>query len=100
MPMWYKCNNEVNGGCKKRKDDTGFTVNTLNTHDPKIIQQLPRHLASEFPAVLTYRGSISRTLAKLMRPCIQSAMGVERVISGGSKETVKSMKLENKVVVY
>ena len=79
MSMRYKCNNEVDGGCKKRKDGTGYTVNTLNAHDPKIIQQLPRHLASEFPAVLTYRGGISRTLAKLMRPCVQSAMGVERL---------------------
>ncbi|KAG2212145.1 hypothetical protein INT45_002922 [Circinella minor] len=47
---------------------------TINGHDSELIDSLPYHIQSIFPAILTHRGGISRQLADLLRPCFQNAI--------------------------
>ncbi|KAG0178868.1 hypothetical protein DFQ29_002903 [Apophysomyces sp. BC1021] len=65
MSMRYRCSSN---GCSV----------TINGYDQRVMEQIPDHLASEFPAYLTHRCAISKTLGNLIRPCIQNGMGVER----------------------
>ncbi|KAI7850648.1 hypothetical protein BDC45DRAFT_572874 [Circinella umbellata] len=51
---------------------------TINDYDSELMDSLPYHNQSIFPAILTHRGGISRQLADLLRPCFQNAMGPER----------------------
>lgn len=65
MSLRYRCSNKK---CGK----------SFNAHDHQIIQQPPLELQMEFPAVLTHRGGISKSIADLYRPCIQNSVGPER----------------------
>jgi hypothetical protein len=47
-------------------------------HDAKIVQRLPMDLQMEFPAILTHKAAISKTVADLLRPCVQNSVGPER----------------------
>ncbi|KAK4510790.1 uncharacterized protein ATC70_005223 [Mucor velutinosus] len=60
-------------GCKK----PGFE-DSWQSHDPIIMRQLPQELQMEFPAVLTSKEGVSKTVANLLRPCMQSSMGTQR----------------------
>ncbi|KAF7722529.1 hypothetical protein EC973_003056 [Apophysomyces ossiformis] len=51
---------------------------TINSYDARVLKQLPGHLAAEFPAYLTHKCAVSKTVGDLLRPCMQSAMGVVR----------------------
>ncbi|KAF7720604.1 hypothetical protein EC973_007053, partial [Apophysomyces ossiformis] len=57
--------------------ESGCSV-TINGYDQRVMEQVPDHLASEFPAYLTHRCAISKAVGNLLRPCIQNGMGVER----------------------
>lgn len=50
----------------------------MNAYDERIMTQLPLYLQMEFPAVLTHRGAVSKSVADLLRPCIQNSVGPER----------------------
>jgi hypothetical protein len=64
----YRCPACVNVKSQKK------TV-TFRSWDTRIIQQLPRSLASQFPAMLSFRSGISESLFMFMRSCFQSGMG-------------------------
>ncbi|KAI9358475.1 hypothetical protein BD770DRAFT_73423 [Pilaira anomala] len=51
---------------------------SFNAHDSENVEQLPFELQVEFPAVLSYRGGISKKVADLLRPCLQKSVGPER----------------------
>ncbi|KAI7875757.1 uncharacterized protein EV154DRAFT_606811 [Mucor mucedo] len=51
---------------------------TFNGHSDSIISQLPYELQMEFPAVLTHKGGVSKTVGDLLRPCIQNSVGPKR----------------------
>jgi hypothetical protein len=46
--------------------------------DSRILNKLPKALAAEFPAHLTYRSGLSHSLFKLMRTCFQNGMGAKQ----------------------
>ncbi|CEP08288.1 hypothetical protein [Parasitella parasitica] len=48
---------------------------TLNAHNHEIIEQLPLELQMEFPAILTANFCVSKTVADLLRPCMQNSVG-------------------------
>jgi len=64
MSCFYKCNK-----CSCRIIGT----------DTELIRQLPIIAQTEFPAFLTKRSGISRDLADLMRPLVQSSTGPLRL---------------------
>ena len=65
----YRCKN-----CSEAQKH-GRTYTTFVSSSPYILSKLPRHLAREFPAILTHRRAISKELFNLMRSCFQSGMG-------------------------
>ena len=65
MSMRYRC---LSDSCRK----------TINGHDVSLIQQLPLELQMEFPAILTHKSGVSKSLADLLRPCLQNSVGPER----------------------
>ncbi|KAG2217970.1 hypothetical protein INT45_001404 [Circinella minor] len=52
---------------------------TTDGYDSELMDSLPYHIQSIFPAILTHRGGILRQLADLLRPCFQNSMGLERL---------------------
>ncbi len=60
---------ECRGTCQKR----------FRSWDSRIIGQLPRSLAAQFPAHLTWRSSLSLHALGVLRSCIQSGMGAHQV---------------------
>ncbi|KAG2212725.1 hypothetical protein INT47_000702 [Mucor saturninus] len=50
----------------------------FNGHSDSIISQLPYEPQMEFPAVLTHKGGVSKTVGDLLRPCIQNSVGPKR----------------------
>jgi len=60
-----QCRNVTSNKCTK----------TWKSWDPRIIASLPLPLAAEFPAHLTHRAGISKSLFSWMRSCLQSGMG-------------------------
>jgi hypothetical protein len=58
-----------------RCPDAGAKTKTFTSWHPHILQQLPYHLASEFPAYLSHRSAISKTCFQFMRSCFHSGMG-------------------------
>lgn len=48
---------------------------TFRSWNPRILENLPKHLAMEFPAKLTHCSGVSQRLLPLMRSCISSGMG-------------------------
>jgi hypothetical protein len=55
---------------------------TLNAHDMNILKQLPIHLQEAFPAYMTHKSAISKTLVDMMRPLmnIMSPKGFTRYL--------------------
>lgn len=70
MSYRYECSVT---GCKKE----GFE-DSWQSYDPVIMHQLPQELQMEFPAILTRKGGVSKTVANLLRPCMQNSMGPQR----------------------
>ncbi|XP_006455795.1 hypothetical protein AGABI2DRAFT_76455, partial [Agaricus bisporus var. bisporus H97] len=48
---------------------------TYRSWDSRILDALPPHLAAEFPAHLTHRSAMSKSLFEWMRLCFQNGMG-------------------------
>ncbi|KAF9529747.1 hypothetical protein CPB83DRAFT_882672 [Crepidotus variabilis] len=67
----YHCTN-----CRHPK--TGKHSVTWQSWDHRILAVLPSHLASEFPAQLSHRSGISKTLFHWMRACFQNGMGAKQ----------------------
>ncbi|KAG6818601.1 hypothetical protein H0H93_003585 [Arthromyces matolae] len=65
----YKCRKTGASGC-----DTRF-----RSWDSRILAKLPRPLAMEFPARLTWRSAISWRAFGIVRSCIQHGMGTSQV---------------------
>ncbi|KAG2223986.1 hypothetical protein INT45_013443 [Circinella minor] len=87
-------NHEQNNNQQEEPDDTTLDAlllhtsrryrcykckKTINGHDSELMDSLPYHIQSIFPAILTHRGGISRQLADWLRPWFQNAMGPERL---------------------
>ncbi|PPR00790.1 hypothetical protein CVT24_000755 [Panaeolus cyanescens] len=51
---------------------------TFQSWDSRIIKGLSRSLAEEFPAQLSWRGGMSKSLAEWMRSCFQNGMGAKQ----------------------
>lgn len=51
---------------------------SFSAHNTSIIEQLPMDLQMEFPAIFTHKLGVSKTLADLLRPCIQNSVGPAR----------------------
>jgi hypothetical protein len=64
MSKRYRCNI-----CRK----------TLNAHDNRVLEQLPYHLRSAFPAILTKRSGVSKELAVIMRALNQKSVGPQGI---------------------
>ncbi len=60
---------ECRGTCQKR----------FRSWDSRIIAQLPRSLAAQFPAYLTWRSGLSLDALGVLRSCVQSGMGAHQV---------------------
>jgi hypothetical protein len=67
MSTRYICTNEQ---CRK----------TINAHNRLVLDQLPLYLQAEFPAVLTHRSAISKTLADWMRALAQNSVSLKRLV--------------------
>jgi hypothetical protein len=64
----YCCSRCVNPRTQRRPA-------TFRSWDPQILQGLPSYLASEFPAYMSHRSAMSKTLFEWMRVCFQNGMG-------------------------
>jgi hypothetical protein len=67
MSTRYICTNDI---CRK----------TINAHNRLVLDQLPLYLQAEFPALLTHRSAISKTLANWMRPLAQNSVSLKRLV--------------------
>ncbi|KAJ7752517.1 hypothetical protein DFH07DRAFT_745085, partial [Mycena maculata] len=65
----YECQKTARGGCNSR----------FRSWDQRILQRLPRALAAEFPAHLTWRSGLSTRAFGVVRSCFQHGMGSEEV---------------------
>ncbi|KAJ7752488.1 hypothetical protein DFH07DRAFT_774427 [Mycena maculata] len=65
----YECQKTATGGCDAR----------FRSWDQRILQRLPRALAAEFPAHLTWRSGLSTRAFGVVRSCFQHGMGSEEV---------------------
>ncbi|KAJ6456287.1 hypothetical protein C8R47DRAFT_1029405 [Mycena vitilis] len=65
----YECQIIATGGCNAR----------FRSWDQRILQRLPRALAAEFPARLTWRSGLSTRAFGVVRSCFQHGMGSEEV---------------------
>ncbi|KAJ7867335.1 hypothetical protein B0H14DRAFT_2199735, partial [Mycena olivaceomarginata] len=65
----YECQKTAAGGCDAR----------FRSWDQRIPQCLPRALAAEFPAHLTWRSGLSTRAFGVVRSCFQHGMGSEEV---------------------
>ncbi|KAG6891629.1 hypothetical protein C0992_001314 [Termitomyces sp. T32_za158] len=65
----YSCRKSNAGGCGK----------VFRSWDPRILEKLPRALAAEFPAKLTWRSALSWRAFGILRSCIQHGMGAGEV---------------------
>jgi hypothetical protein len=65
----YECQRTATGGCGAR----------FRSWDERILQRLPRALAAEFPAHLTWRSGLSTRAFGVVRSCFQHGMGSEEV---------------------
>ncbi|KAJ7870055.1 hypothetical protein B0H14DRAFT_2279771, partial [Mycena olivaceomarginata] len=66
----YECQKTASGGCDAR----------FRSWDQRILQLLPRALAAEFPAQLTWRSGLSTRAFGVVRSCFQHGMGSEEVV--------------------
>lgn len=57
MTMRMRCRADASGGCGK----------SHNLHDPVVLEQSDRRLVAAFPAFLTHRSGIDKTLMTLIR---------------------------------
>lgn len=57
----------------------GEKRHTFNGYDEKLMKNLPPNLQAQFPAVLTHRFAVSKTLVKFMRPAFQHGIGPHRL---------------------
>lgn len=64
----YRCRNCFN-------PRTGLQSVTYRSWDPRIMALLPSELAAEFPACLSHRSGLSKTLFELMRGSFQNGVG-------------------------
>ncbi|KAF8180079.1 hypothetical protein BJ912DRAFT_855402 [Pholiota molesta] len=64
----YKCPN-----CQHPK--SGKRTVTFRSYDSRILDILPRALFLEFPACLSHRSGLSKTVFSMMRSCFQNGMG-------------------------
>jgi hypothetical protein len=67
--------------CKKCKVPTksgDSKARTFCSSSSHVLSQLPKHLASEFPAVLTQRRAVSKELLHFIRSCFGSGMGAKQ----------------------
>jgi hypothetical protein len=67
----YRCQACIHPKSKK------FTV-TFRSWDSRILAALPRSLADEFPARLSHRSGMSKTIFSWMRACFQCGMGAKQ----------------------
>ncbi|KNZ75180.1 hypothetical protein J132_04665 [Termitomyces sp. J132] len=65
----YRCRMNSMGGCGK----------IFRSWDFRILDKLPRPLAAEFPAKLTWRSALSWRAFGILRSCIQHGMGASEV---------------------
>lgn len=65
----YECQKNATGGCDAR----------FRSWDQRILQRLPRALAAEFPAHLTWRSGLSTRAFGIVRSCFQHGLGSEEV---------------------
>ncbi|KAG6808759.1 hypothetical protein H0H92_002998 [Tricholoma furcatifolium] len=65
----YKCRRSSTGGCGTK----------FRSWDSRILGKLPRPLAMEFPACLTWRSGLSWRAFGVVRSCIQRGMGTSEV---------------------
>ncbi|KAG6821234.1 hypothetical protein H0H93_002344 [Arthromyces matolae] len=65
----YKCRKTNTGGCGAK----------FRSWDQRILAKLPRALAMEFPARLTWRSGLSLRAFGIVRSCIQHGMGTSEV---------------------
>ncbi|KAJ7689307.1 hypothetical protein B0H17DRAFT_1135117 [Mycena rosella] len=65
----YECQKTATGGCDAR----------FRSWDERVLQRLPRALAAEFPAHLTWRSGLSTRAFGVVRSCFQHGMGSEEV---------------------
>lgn len=47
-------------------------------HDPRLLEQLPLDMQAEFPAHMSHRRAISKSVGNLLRPDVQNALGLKR----------------------
>jgi hypothetical protein len=78
----YRCTH-----CKNAK--SGLKTVTFQSWDPRILAVLPPLLAAEFPAILSRRNGITRTLFRNMRAAFLGGMGAKQFADG-----VRSQHLE------
>lgn len=64
----YRCRSCINPRTQK------LSV-TFRSWDPRILNNIPAHLAAEFPCKLTHRSAISKPLLSWMRSCFYTNMG-------------------------
>ena len=70
MGYRYECTDSAKHETKK--------IRTYMSTDGKIIRQLPEYLQSQFPAYLTAKSGLSKTVGDLYRLCIQNSVGPKR----------------------
>lgn len=51
---------------------------SMNSHEPRIMRQLPDHLRAEFPAQITHRGGLSKAVTNVMMLLVQNSVGPKR----------------------
>ncbi|KAF7324049.1 3'-5' exonuclease domain-containing protein [Mycena kentingensis (nom. inval.)] len=65
----YACQKNTTAGCGSR----------FRSWDKRVLECLPRPLAAEFPAVLTWRSGLSTRAFGVVRSCFQHGMGAAQV---------------------
>lgn len=55
-----------------------YSVHNFNGYHDGIIKQLPEKFQIAFPAVLTHKFGLSKTLLNLLRPLVQNSVGPSR----------------------
>jgi hypothetical protein len=100
-PFWiigwrYKCKT-----CQKPRKE-GAKSQTFCSWDPHILNRIPKHIAADFPAILTHRRAISKTFFDYFRPCL-SEMGTLQVANAFRVATLKrydELQLQYKQSIY
>ncbi|KAG6817426.1 hypothetical protein H0H93_007293, partial [Arthromyces matolae] len=75
----YACR-KISGGCGSK----------FRSWNPKILAKLPRQLAAEFPAYLSWRSGISWRAFGIVRSCIQYGMGTNQIAEMFRMQHVRS----------